>query len=99
MYRDPVPKNSWVFLTEGRGGKDTGYRIQKMLGLAACLLAGRVVELRPGPGSSRPKYLCCTLVPHLISLTGIVQVQPIQWLKNQSHASMKVRPCKWSQLD
>ena len=42
-----------------------GYRIQKMLGLAACLLAGRVVELRPGPGSSRPKYLCCTLAPHL----------------------------------
>ena len=66
MYRDPVPKNSWVFLTEGRGGgKDTGYRIQKILGLAACLLAGRVVELRPGPGSSRPKYLCCTLAPHL----------------------------------
>ena len=31
----------------------------------ACLLAGRVVELRPGPGSSRPKYLCCTLAPHL----------------------------------
>ena len=22
MYRDPVPKNSWVFLTGGRGGKD-----------------------------------------------------------------------------
>ena len=32
-----------------------GYRIQdtKLLGLAACLLAGRIViELRPGPGSS-----------------------------------------------
>ena len=24
MYRDPVPKNSWVFLTGGRGGGGDG---------------------------------------------------------------------------